>query len=135
MTYPSKNPKARICVLRYADETTVCANIEGFRSLGEWISWLAASDPVEKFHFHVLWHLESHESRFERTGANVWFLSQSEAPTIPQAAAPNAEARPFELTFQVVNESTLDELAEHRDSGVIPERFRKHEASIIVACE
>jgi hypothetical protein len=137
MTYPSKNPNARICILRYPDETMVCANIEGFRAIGEWITWLATSDPVESFHFHLLWHLESDESRFEgiRPG-NVWFLSQSQAPVIPQmASASNAKARIFELTFQVVSESTLDELAEYQDSGVIPERFEKHEASIIVDCE
>jgi hypothetical protein len=136
MTYPVKNPKARICILRYPDETTVCANIEGFRALGEWIAWLVASDPVENFHFHLLWHLESDACRFEglRPG-NVWFLSQSEAPSVPVPRPPNAKVREFELTFQVVDESTLDQLAEHQVSGIIPERFRKHETAIIVDCE
>ena len=65
MTYPHRIDGARICVIRYPDETTVCANIAGFRSLGEWIGWLALSNPAERFHFHVLLHLESEASRFD----------------------------------------------------------------------
>ena len=136
MTYPAKNPKARICILRYPDETTVCANLEGFRALGEWIAWLAASDPAETFHFHTLWHLESDASRFEGVlPHNVWFLTQAEAPAIPVDAPSNARARVFELTFQVVDEAALDELAEHQASGIMPARFQKHEASMILDCE
>jgi hypothetical protein len=136
MTHPVKNPKARICILRYPDETMVCANIEGFRTIGEWIAWLANSDPAESFHFHTLWHLESDASRFEGVlPRNVWFLSQSEMPAIPADAPANGRRREFEVTFQVVDEATLDELAASQSSGVIPPSFQKHEASIILECE
>ena len=107
MSHPLKVPGARICVIRYPDETTVCANIAGFRALGEWIAWLAASEPSKHYHFHVLWHLESEASRFDGVlPKNVWVLSQSEQLAVPKAAALGGETPPFELTFQVVTDST-----------------------------
>ena len=135
MSYPLRVPGVRICVLRYTDEVTVCANIVGFRALGEWIAWLAASNPAEAFHFHLLWHLESEASRFEgERPKNVWFLSQTHAPTTPADTPPDGQVREFEVTFQVVTEADLDELAEHQASGAIPLRFQKQVAAVIVQC-
>jgi hypothetical protein len=136
MSSPLRVPGVRICVLRYTDEVTVCANIAGFRALGEWIAWLAASNPDEGYHFHLLWHLESEASRFEGVRPrNVWFLSQSRAPAMPTDAPPDCELREFELTFQVAGEATLDELAGSQDSGAIPPRFQKEEAAVVIQCD
>ncbi|HEX5124563.1 MAG TPA: hypothetical protein VFV97_15070 [Rhodanobacteraceae bacterium] len=136
MDQPDHIDGARICILRYPDEITVCANIEGFREIGNWIAWLVASNPTEMFHMHFLWHLESAASRFEGvTPKNVWHLVQSESPRLPADAPPGAVIRDFELTFHVVDEATLDELAAHQESGSIPERFRKRESSFTLDCE
>ena len=130
---PLSIPGTRICVIRYRDEATVCANIAGFRAFGEWMAWLAASNPEEGYHFHVLWHLESQASRFDGVRPrNVWVLTQAEEPEIPAAAASGGEVPEFELTFQVLGESDLDELAEHQDTGHVPPRFQKKEASLVV---
>jgi len=126
MNHPLRVPGARICIIRHPDETTICANIAGFRALGEWIAWLVASDPSEHYHFHLLWHLESEASRFEgKLPKNVWVLAQPGQPTVPVGETPA-----FEFTFQVVTDPELDELAEHQASGTVPARFQKHEASL-----
>ena len=132
---PLHVPGTRICIIRYPDETTVCANIAGFRAFGEWVAWLAASNPTEGYHFHVLWHLESEASRFEGARPrNVWVLTQIEEPEIPAAAGSGGEVPEFELTFQVLSESDLDELAGCQDTGKVPPRFQKQEASLVVQC-
>ena len=136
MSTPLQVPGVRICVLRYTDEVTMCANIAGFRALGEWIAWLAASNPDEGYHFHLLWHLESEASRFEGVRPkNIWFLSQSHAPSIPTDAPLDFELSEFELTFQVVGEADLDELAACQASGTIPPRFQKQDAAIVIQCD
>jgi hypothetical protein len=125
MTYPDRIEGTRICVIRYPDETTVCANVAGFRSLGQWIAWLAESNPAELFHFHVLLHLESEASRYDGVRPkNVWFLRQP--PLLAEAIALQEwEKRDYEMTFQVVTESDLDELAQYQDEGIVPTRFQK----------
>ena len=125
MTYPDRIEGTRICVVRYPDETTVCANVAGFRSLGQWIAWLAESNPAELFHFHVLLHLESEASRYDGVRPkNVWFLRQP--PLLAEAIALQEwEKRDYEMTFQVVTESDLDELAQYQDEGIVPTRFQK----------
>jgi len=136
MINPLQIPGVRICVLRYTDEVTVCANIAGFRAFGEWIAWLVASNPDEGYHFHLLWHLESEASRFEGIRPkNVWVLSQTQAPATPTDFPPDAEPVEFELTFQVTGEADLDELAECQASGSIPPRFQKQDAAIVMQCE
>jgi len=83
------------------------------------------SNPTENFHFHLLWHLESEASRFEGAQPkSVWLLSQLAQPS-------SGEAGEFELTFQVVGESDLDELAKHQATGIVPARFQKHEGSLV----
>lgn len=135
MGYPEEVLGARICVLRYTDEITVCANIAGFRALGEWLAWLAASDTREKFHFHLLWHLESEASKWGNGSLkNVWVLSQSEPSSAPRDVPPGGEVREFELTFQVVSELDLDVLAEYQASGQIPPAFQKHASAVVVQC-
>jgi len=99
------------------------------------MAWLAASEPSEHYHFHLLWHLESEASRFEGVRPrNVWVLSQSEVPQLPAVAGSGGEVPEFELTFQVVSESELDELAQCQDIGIVPASFKKAEASVVVQC-
>jgi hypothetical protein len=122
-------------VLLHQDEITICANPAGFKSLGLWMVWLADSKPEEYYHCHLLWHLESEASRFKGAKPkNVWFLRNP--PSHRMKVAPPAEAQvvPFELTFQVVPERDLDELAAAQKSGLIPKKYRKREASYVAHC-
>ena len=135
MRRPTLVRGARLCVLLHPDEVTVCANIAGFKSLGLWIAWLAESKPTEYYHCHVLWHLESEASRFRRAKLkNVWFLRTPRAHRMKVSSAAKANVVPFELTFQVVPERELDELAAAQKSGLIPKKYRKREASYVVQC-
>lgn len=103
--------------------------------LGERIAWLASSNPSEKFHFHLLWHLEASTAAAEVGGAkSVWVLTQSEPIEGRAVATPSGTVPEFELTFQVVDESDLDELSEHQVSGQVPHRFRKHFSAVEVTC-
>ena len=100
------------------------------------MAWLAASDPAELFHFHALGHLESDACRFEGLKPkNVWSLQQSETPIAPPDAPQGSEVLHFELTFQVLREEQLDELARSQASGLTPEQFDKQYASVVMSCE
>jgi hypothetical protein len=132
MDQPREIPGARICVLVHDDEVVICANIAGFKALGEWIAWLAASDPGESFHLHLLWHLESEASRFEDVRPrNVWVLRTPAEHRAKVEPPEGMDAATYEVTFQVVRDTELDELALAQEDGAIPERYRKQEASYV----
>jgi hypothetical protein len=99
------------------------------------MSWLAESNPNEHYHFHLLWSLESEASRFEGAPLkNVWVLTQSETPEKPVVTNDRATYPQYELTFQVLTESELDELAQYQDSGTVPPRYIKKIASVEIPC-
>jgi len=122
-------------VLLQPNETTVCANPAGFKALGNWMAWLAKSNPEQHFHLHLLWHLESQESRFDGVRPkNVWVLRSPSDHQVKQEPPEGMEAVDFEITFQVIGEQELDELAAAQECGVIPERYRNVEASYTTDC-
>jgi len=130
MTHPLEVPGARICVLRHADEIVVCANPDGFRAMGEWMAWLGKSNPSEFFHFHLLLSLESEASRFgSAKPGNVWFLDTPKAHHPPASIPMEVKKVEFEITFQVLTEASLDELAEAQDTGLIPSKYMKTASS------
>ena len=132
MTSPSEILGSRICVLQHPDEIVVCANIAGFKSLTSWMAWLAESKPEEFYHFHLLWHLESEASRFDGVyPRNVWFLRSPSDHKVTVAPPHDAEAVAFDLTFKVLPEASLDELAIGQEDGIIPKKYRKSEASYV----
>jgi hypothetical protein len=135
MSHPLRIEGTRVCVLVHPDEVVVCANIQGFKALCAWMSWLAESDPAEFFHFHLLWHLESEASKFDgELPKNVWVLQTPKSHQVVQAPPEGMQAVPFDLTFQVISESALDELAEAQSLGFIPEKYLKSEASYVGDC-
>jgi hypothetical protein len=132
MGQPAKVPGSRICVLLHPDEVVICANVIGFAELAGWMAWLAASSPEETFHLHLLWHLESDESRFDGVRPkNVWVLRSPEFHSVKSEPPAGMEAVDFEVTFQVVRDADLDELAAAQDEGIIPQKYRKVEASYV----
>lgn len=135
MSHPLAINGTRICVLIHPDEVVLCANIEGFKSLGNWMAWLAESKPEEFYHFHLLWHLESESSRFDGIRPkNVWFLHTPSAHEVKSAPPGNMETVSFDLTFQVLSESALDELAEAQEAGLIPDKYLREESSYVGTC-
>jgi hypothetical protein len=142
MSNPLEVPGTRICVLIHSHEIEICANVQGFKALGNWMSWLAESNPAEFYHFHLLWHLESEASRFEddrsRGAKNVWFLRTPSTHPSNSAPLQDTKAVAFELTFQVLTETGLDELAsaqeQEQEQGLIPSKYLKQEASYDVEC-
>src|SRR5687767_5831459 len=112
MEQPAKVDGSRICVLLHPDEVVICANVLGFAELGRWMAWLAASNPDESFHLHLLWHLESDASRFDGVRPkNVWVLRSPDTHRVKSEPPEGMEAVEFDVTFQVVREVDLDELA------------------------
>jgi hypothetical protein len=135
MAHPLEVAGARLCVLRHPDETVICANIEGFKALGAWMTWLAESKPEEFFHVHLLWHLESEASKFDDLRPkNVWVLNTPDGHRVKAEIPEGAKAVPFEVTFQVITEPSLDELAAAQDSGLIPPKYLKTDVSIEADC-
>ena len=135
MAQPLEIDGVRICVLRHPDEVVICANPTGFRALGEWMAWLCESDPKEFYHFHLLLHLESEASKFDGVRPrNVWFLDTPKGHSPSVNLPDGATAVPFELTFQVLDEASLDELAEAQLNGVMPPKYVKTEVSYDIQC-
>jgi hypothetical protein len=135
MTHPLEVEGTRICVLNHSDEVVTCANLAGFKALSAWMSWLADSRPDELYHFHLLWSLESEVSRFESIRPrNVWFLRTPETKIVNVAPPDCMEPVSFDITFQVLTESALDELALAQESGFIPQKYLKAESSYVGDC-
>ncbi len=133
---PNKIPSSRICVLRYSDEVVICSNIAGLKSIGLWMQRLADSNPKEAYHFHLLWELESDECKFDGVlPKNIWFLAEAEHASKRNESPDGTTRVEQELTFQVVTEETLDELAEQQKSGLIPESWLKDDSSYEVNCK
>jgi hypothetical protein len=135
MSHPLAIEGTRICVLVHPDEVVICANIEGFKALGMWMAWLAESKPEEFYHFHLLLHLESEASRFEGTfPKNILILRTPSTHETKSTPLEGMELVAFEMTFQVLTESALDELAAAQVSGLIPSKYLRSEPSYVGAC-
>jgi len=134
---PKDIPGARVCILRYHDETRISSNIAGFKLLGQWIAWLVDSQPEENFHIHLLWHLESEASRFDGVKPkNVWFLDEPEEAIIRdnEYVPEDATIVKYEVTFMVLTDAQLDELAAAQETGIIPKQYWKSESSWEAEC-
>jgi hypothetical protein len=101
-------------------------NPAALRSLAQQLLWIADADPAEHYECHTIWELD--DSRFEdRRPLDVWSLAEpalvdvisKEGPTI--VCGKEALNPGFEVTFMAVEESDLDKLAKHQESGVLPE--------------
>ena len=135
MTSPLHIEGTRVCVLLHPDEVVVCANVQGFKSLCQWMAWLAESSPEEFYHFHLLHSLQSEACMFEGvTPCNVWFLHTPETHQVASVPPEGFESIPFDLTFQILPESSLDELMAAQETGLIPDTYLKTEASYVGTC-
>ncbi|WP_133247306.1 hypothetical protein [Azospira sp. I13] len=135
MSHPLHIEGTRVCVLIHPDEVVVCSNTQGFNALGQWMAWLAESKPEEFYHFHLLRSLLSEACIFEGvTPSNVWVLRTPPTHQVISEPPEGFEAIPFEVTFQVVPEASLDDLVAAQSTGFIPSAYLKSEASYAGTC-
>ena len=94
------------------------------------MAWLAESNPSELYHFHLLLDLESQASKFDNARPrNVWFLDTPKGVALGSHTPEGWTAVPFEVTFQALDETSLDELVEAQETGLMPEKYWKTDAS------
>jgi len=114
---PKKIPGVRLCIVRHADGVTAYGNRQAFRALKEQMEWIEQSPADEEYELQVLTTFQDDECIFEgRLPLNAW--------TVPVGAGASAAVPPglegFELTFKLVGEAALDQLAERQGEGVVP---------------
>jgi hypothetical protein len=74
-----------------ADGVRVYGNREAFRSLANWMLWIADANPSDHYECHTRFHMSSETASSD-----------------------------FELTFMGVEEQDLDKLFEHQVTGILP---------------
>ncbi len=111
MTQPGKRRGTRVCLAVTKDGVTLYGNKAAFKTLADWMQWIADSDPAEHYECHVVWHLLSHLAR--RPNIVIRYDKQMRR-IFAKRATPNVEQ--FELTFMQVENSDLNKL--ERSSSV-----------------
>ena len=115
MTYPKVDDNARICLAVKDDGVTAYGNKEGFKTLANWLTWIAESDPSEHYECHLGWSFDS------ATKEKVWPLFSDELKRV--YGLNSTDKQNFELTFMAVEDSDLDELEKSRESMNLPESY------------
>ena len=125
MPAPARIPGTRACVVVTRHGVKLYGNRAAFRSLAQFMSWIAASDPAEHFECHAKWHLASEDFLLRSGAPNVATLFTTD---LVDHFAPESDDDPgFELTFMAAEEGDLDELFEHVPTGVLPEGWDRAE--------
>jgi len=103
---------------------TAYCNKKALLALSQRLAALAESDESEHYEAHVCMDLEADECVFEgHRPSNVWVLRTKElAPLLAPHDAP--ETADFELTFMVVQEAELDDLADFQKDGLLPDDWQ-----------
>jgi len=103
---------------------TAYCNKKALLALSQRLAEIAESDVSEHYETHVRMHFEADECVFEgRRPSNVWVLRTKElAPLLAPHGAPGTED--FELTFMVVPEAELDDLADFQKDGLLPDDWQ-----------
>jgi hypothetical protein len=116
MSYPDRVEGTRLCIVAAADGVRVYGNPEAFRSLANWMSWIADANPSDHYECHTRFHMSS-----EATVPNVWvLLDERIASSFSQRSKGESD---FELTFMAVEERDLDNLLEHQAAGILPKEW------------
>jgi hypothetical protein len=110
----------RICMAITSNGLTAYCNKEALAELSKTLERLVDSDEKDHYETHVRMEFLSDESRFEgKTPENVWVLRDKElAPLLAPHGSP--EYLDFELTFMVVSEAELDDMAVFQRDGLLP---------------
>ena len=94
-------------------------NREAFRSLAQFMSWIADANPADHYECHVKWHLSSEEALLRGGTPNVVTVI---APELATHLASASDMGPgFEVTFMAVEEHDLDAMSTTARCGVKPE--------------
>lgn len=115
---PTRKSGVRLCLQLSPDGLTVYANQQALVSISEQLLWLARSDARDHYECHVKMSLEEDDCRFEgKRPRNVWTLMP--ADLIDHFTQASDLDPGFELTFMVVSEHELDDMAHHQETGVL----------------
>lgn len=126
MKNPTRKSGTRLCIAVTNSGVTLYGNKQAFKSLSEWMDWIASSSEGEHFECHVLMYLEDDESKFEgKEPRNVWTLiDETVSPSFTAKATNNTG---FELTFMGVEEKELDYMAQFQNTGQLPKGWDQKE--------
>lgn len=117
---PPKKPGVRVCLVLDAEGAKLYGNRAAFASLADWMTWLAQSPKDEHFECHVVMDLEDEASKFDgKESRNAWTLRGPDFPNTPEEGKGAAE-----LTLMCLEESELDQLAQHQRLGTLPQDKR-----------
>ena len=109
MAYPKRQRGVRACVAVGKDGVTLYGNKATFRSLANWMTWIAESKPSEHYECHVVWHLLSRVAK----KPNV-FVRFDESSDRAEPRGRKRRGQAFELTFMQVEEADLNRLEKKR---------------------
>jgi hypothetical protein len=133
MELPRQIPGTRLCIAVGTGGVTLYGNPAALRTMAQYLLWAADADPAEHYECHVRWHLQSDACRFDgKRPLDVWTLvdaglaqSIPPSPLVPSVEAV-AQQEGFEVTFMAVEESDLDVLAQHQNTGLLPAPKQLH---------
>ena len=121
---PLKQAGTRLCVAVTEEGVSIYGNKQAFKSLSEWMLWIAESNEADHFEFHTTMSLEEDElSAKEAAPRNVWVLTDKK---ISGSFVKSSENHPgFEMTFMAVENQDLDYMAQFQDSGILPDGWNQ----------
>ena len=105
MAYPKRQKGVRACVAVGKAGVTLYGNKATFRSLANWMTWIAESTPSEHYECHVVWHLLSRVAK----KPNI-FVRFDESGDRAEPRGRKRRGQAFELTFMQVEEADLNRL-------------------------
>lgn len=118
MTNPIRRDAAQICISVTQDGVKLYGNRDAFRSLAEWMARLADSPKGEYYECHVMWHVESEASFFDKGQKDVWVLFDKETAQVFKR--PSEGDSGFDLDFMVVEQTDLEKLRQFQSTGLLP---------------
>ena len=120
MTYPNEVLGTEMCITVTPDGVTVYGNRQAFKSLAEWMTWIADADESEHYECHLGLHLQSMASTEGKEPKNVWvLLDKNIADSFVKRTK---DTQGFELTFMAVEPKDLAFFRQCQDSELLPEK-------------
>ncbi|THI90526.1 MAG: hypothetical protein CAF41_003950 [Nitrospira sp. CG24A] len=108
MAYPREIAGAQICIRVSTDGMTVYGNRKAFKSLAQWMTWIANAPAEEHYECHLPWHLQSKSSVQGKESKNVWVVLDKSVKAAFASRDQNHAG--FDLNFMAIEQSDLDRL-------------------------
>lgn len=120
MPYPKRKSGAEICVTVAGRGVTVYGNRQAFKSLAEWMTWIANSKETEHYECHLMWHLQAPSALLDGKKRAVWVLFQK---NLSRALRRLPKMEDFDISFMAVGKKDLAELRKFEKKGVLPKNY------------